>query len=220
MINSPSEFESKNYYEVLEVSPRASQKEIENAYRRSLNTYSADSPAIYSLLTTKDCESIQGEIEQAYSILSRPDTRAEYNKVKGIEEQEYSSDQMPTENFNPFNEVKKPIVENKYTKTELEYSVDFGYEQKIEQTDDFSGEFLKEVREYKNVSLDMISEYTRVLKTYLVFIEEENFDKLPATTYIRGFVFQYAKYLKLNPDLVSSSYTARVKRHRGEIPLQ
>ncbi len=216
MINTLAELEAKNYYEILEVTPGASQKEIEDAYRRSLFTYSSDSPAIYSLMTNEDCENIQREIEQAYSILSRPDKRAEYNKVKGIEE---SFEELEKTDFNHFEEAKKPVVK-KYTKAEFEYSIDFGFEQKIEQTAQFTGSFLKEIREYKNVSLDMISEYTRILKTYLVFIESEEFDKLPATAYIRGFVFQYAKYLKLNPDLVSSSYIELVKRHRNEIPLQ
>ncbi len=216
MINNITELEAKNYYEILEISPGASQKEIEDAYRRSLFTYSADSPAIYSLMTTNDCENIQKEIEQAYSILSRPEKRAEYNKVKGIEE---DIEKVNSEDFNHFQEAKKP-VSKKYVKTELEYAVDFGFEQKIEQSPEFSGTFLKEIREYKNVSLEMISEYTRILKTYLILIEAEEFDKLPATAYIRGFVFQYAKYLKLNPDLVSRSYIDKVKRHRNETPLQ
>ena len=43
-------FRNQNYYEILEIRPDASYKEIEEAYRRAKETYSGESPATYSLL--------------------------------------------------------------------------------------------------------------------------------------------------------------------------
>jgi cytoskeletal protein RodZ len=81
----------------------------------------------------------------------------------------------------------------------------------IEQTTLFDGAFLKKVREYKNVELIRMADMTKVSKTYLRHIEEENTEGLPALVYVRGFVYQYAKCLKLNPDQVATSYLGHLK---------
>ena len=52
---------------------------------------------------------------------------------------------------------------------------------------------------------------TKISKTYLQYIENEDVEKMPAIVYVRGFVYQYAKVLKLNPDLVANSYLQRIK---------
>jgi len=110
-------------------------------------------------------------------------------------------------------------VEEARRKFAIDFPIDHTFEEKIQNCTDFSGKFLKEVREYKNVSIEKMSEMSRIMKTYIHFIENEEFSKLPATAYIRGFVFQYAKHLKINPDIVSSSYILRVKKNRGEVAL-
>lgn len=102
-------------------------------------------------------------------------------------------------------------------KFSLSYEPADDMENKIATRTDFDGKFLKEIREYKNVSLEKMAEMTRIMKAYILHLENEDFSKLPATAYIRGFIFQYAKHLKLNPDLVSNSYIQRVKQVRGEI---
>lgn len=102
-------------------------------------------------------------------------------------------------------------------KFSLTFNINDAMENKIASNNDFDGYFLKDIREYKNVTLDKMSEMTRIMKTYLVYIENNEYTKLPATAYIRGFVYQYAKCLKLNPDTVANSYINRVKQARGEI---
>ena len=93
----------------------------------------------------------------------------------------------------------------------LEYIKDVTFEQDIENATDFTGSFLKKIREYKNVTLERMSDLTKISKTYLLQIEKDDFDKLPALAYIRGFVYQYAKVLKLGPDLVATSYLNHLK---------
>ncbi|MFP5458530.1 MAG: helix-turn-helix domain-containing protein, partial [Bacteriovoracia bacterium] len=88
-------------------------------------------------------------------------------------------------------------------------------EQKIEQSTEFPGAYLKQIREYKNVSMERIVEMTRISRTHLEAIEADNVAKLPADAYTRGFVAQYAKVLKLNPDLVATSYLHHIKRLKG-----
>jgi curved DNA-binding protein CbpA len=97
----------------------------------------------------------------------------------------------------------------------LDYTVDPAMEQKIEQSTDFSGAYLRQIREYKNVDMARLVEMTRISRTHLEAIENDNLSKLPADVYTRGFVSQLAKVLKLNPDLVATSYLHHIKRLRG-----
>lgn len=202
----------KNYYEVLDIETHASSKDIENAYRRSLSLYAEDSNAIYSILSDQDSSQMRQLIEEAYIILSSEENRKQYDEKRGINrflENEQSSEKKKVQS-------REEITKGKY---ELDYKINHEFEQKIENCSEFTGEFLKQIREYKNVSLSRLSEMTKIMTPYLVHLEAENFEKLPATAYVRGFVFQYAKYLKLNPDLVSSSYISKVKEKRMEISL-
>ena len=46
------------------------------------------------------------------------------------------------------------------------------------------------------------------------FIEAENITELPARVYTRGFVYQYAKCLKMDPEEVAASYMNRVDQRQ------
>ncbi|MGE4233416.1 MAG: helix-turn-helix domain-containing protein [Bacteriovoracia bacterium] len=89
--------------------------------------------------------------------------------------------------------------------------VDQGIEEQIAAEIDFRGEFLKKIREYRSVSLDELSDFTKISKTYLQCIEAEAFESLPAPVYLRGFLIQIAKALKLNPDKVAKGYMTYYK---------
>lgn len=97
----------------------------------------------------------------------------------------------------------------------LDYTPDQTMELKIEQATEFTGAFLRQIREYKNVSMDRLVEMTRISRSHLEAIEGDNIAKLPADVYTRGFVSQYAKVIKLNPDLVATSYLHHIKRLKG-----
>ena len=61
-------------------------------------------------------------------------------------------------------------------------------EEKIKCCEDFTGEFLKEIREYKGVDLSRMNSMTKISKNYLRNIEDDNIEALPALAYVRGFV--------------------------------
>lgn len=93
-----------------------------------------------------------------------------------------------------------------FKKFGLNYNLDSDFEQEIENCTEYTGDFLKKIREYKGVTVERMSDMTKISKTYIKNIEADNFLNLPADAYTRGFVYQYAKCLKLNPDLVATSY--------------
>lgn len=222
--------EKKNYYEALEIETNANPQQIENAYIRARNAYSGDSVALYSLMTKDECDSILGQIEEAYSVLGFPEKRREYDRLRGFNQsglapvrsleqihtvstiEDRPKDAIQYENFGSNlieAKVSKITAQKKFG---LDYEENTEMDRKIRECSDFSGKFLKEIREYKNVSVDRMAEMTRISKTHIIAIEDENVAKLPAEVYVRGYVYQYAKVLKLNPDQVASSYLLHFKK--------
>jgi curved DNA-binding protein CbpA len=224
----------KNYYEILEIQPGATPDEVYDGYVRAKNAYSGDSLALYSLMSKDECNQLLGLIEEAYTIISDPTKRMAYDKARGInsgnhnapngnnrnsqinlnvlksqKERDFSAEEAERQSPN----LTKLVAANKYT---LSFEKDVEFEKLIEQTNEYSGEFLKRIREYKSVPLDRMSEMTKVSKNYLNAIEAEKWQSLPAMVYVRGFVYQYAKCLKLNPDLVASNYLHRLTKIKGK----
>lgn len=207
----------KNYYEVLEVSINASSEEIYKAYTRAKNAYSGDSLALYSLLSHDEANKILELIEEAYTILSNPEKRRQYNNVRGIGKSSQENVQT-NQSVDEFKQVREPSEINKIMakkKYGLEYQENTDFEKEIEQCEEFSGEFLKKIRDYKNVDLNRLAEMTKISKTHIQYIENDDIEKLPAIAYVRGFVYQYAKCLKLNPDFVANSYLNHLKKLKG-----
>jgi curved DNA-binding protein CbpA len=127
-----------------------------------------------------------------------------------------SSTMVVSKGVNSIKKNSEVNLDEARRKFQVQYEVNEEFENRIQNATEFSGAFLKEIREYKNVTIERLSEMTRIMKAYIIHLENEDFTKLPASAYIRGFIFQYAKHLKLNPDLVCQSYVARVKKARNE----
>ncbi|HLE12526.1 MAG: hypothetical protein A2504_03600 [Bdellovibrionales bacterium RIFOXYD12_FULL_39_22] len=225
--------EDKNYYEILELPSNASQKDINEGYQKAKNAYSFDSIALYSIMTKAECDDMLHQIEEAYLILSSPQKRRQYDNAKGfnldnapysISEPDFSTSSgisnpfsqanapgkfEVNQNTNNMKNITKIVATKRFT---LDYEVNPDFEKEIEQTTEFTGSFLKKIREYKQIDIARMSEMTKVSKTYLLNIEDEDMALLPALVYVRGFVYQYAKCLKLNPDLVATSYIFNLKK--------
>ena len=217
----------KNYYEILEISPTANQDEIYNGYIKAKNAYSQDSLALYSIMTKDQCNEIIKSIDEAYLIVSDPEKRSEYDRVKGLGNHLPPNMKMPKSSFSLeeedlFRQANKKTSSSPIAKMvsckkfSLNYDKDPKFEQEIEKTTEFSGEFLKQIREYRQVDISRMSDMTKVSKTYIGCLEKEDIKNLPALVYVRGFVYQYAKCLKLNPDLVATSYLYRIKKLKKE----
>ncbi len=90
--------------------------------------------------------------------------------------------------------------------------IDSALEREIATQTEWRGPFLKKVRESMRLSIEEMAAVTKISKTYLMAIEEENFVKLPAPVYVRGFVMQIARILKLPVDQVVTTYLDRYKQ--------
>jgi len=68
------------------------------------------------------------------------------------------------------------------------------------------GALLREARERQGITLERVEEVTRIRRIFLEALEEERFADLPGEAYAKGFVRNYALFLKLNPDEALSAY--------------
>ena len=73
------------------------------------------------------------------------------------------------------------------------------------------GKYLKNQRESKRISLREVAKSTRVREQILKAIEEDQYHLLPPITYVKGFLFAYAKYLRLDPNEVLLRYERVLK---------
>ena len=68
------------------------------------------------------------------------------------------------------------------------------------------GEKIEETRKRKGISLSEAAEATKIRRDFLLNIESNVYDYDLPEIYKRGFIKNYAKYLKLNPEKVLSQY--------------
>lgn len=211
------ELDRNNYYEVLEVKIDATPAQIEQAYLRAKNAYGSDSAALYSLMSKDECSSILQQIEEAYSVLGFPEKRREYDRLRGFNQPLNQNNELNKSRLH-YEDFATNLGESKVSKISalkkfgLEFEENAAMEERIRDCTNFTGPFLREIREYKNVSVERMSEMIRISKTHVRAIEEEDPSRLPADVYVRGYVFQYAKVLKLNSEAVAASFLLYFKQ--------
>ena len=68
------------------------------------------------------------------------------------------------------------------------------------------GDMLRNKREEMGLKLSEVSKSTHIPVKYLEALELNQFDRIPAPTYVKGFLKTYATYLKLNAEKLISLY--------------
>lgn len=215
-----------NHYEILELSRQATGREIEQAYERARATYSQDSIAIYSLMSESEIETIRQQIEEAYRTLSREQSRNEYDQfLFGQEEDgEEAADrqQNPAED-EQFQTRAEQSWEEQMTEEPLESpspgarpsnaGPELQMPDKLEpppaEISAFTGPVLQELRVKKDLTIKDVAGLTNVSTRYLEYIEEEDFPRLPARVYLRGYLDLYARALGYEPDRMVGDYLSR-----------
>jgi DnaJ-class molecular chaperone len=189
----------QTYYEVLEVGPTATTKEIQGAYEHAKETFGVDSLAIYTLFSEEDVKEIQETIEEAYRILMDEGLRRSYDQSHF-----QMVDGLPTDEPSEAQEVPGE------KKTSLSFTgLSFNAEGEL-----FRGKALKQIRERMGVEPQAISKETKISMKTLEWIEEEAFEKLPPLVYLKGFLKSYAQSLGLDPQKVIEEYIRFMEESR------
>ena len=80
---------------------------------------------------------------------------------------------------------------------------------------EFGNKFRKE-REKKGISLEEISNATKISSRMLLAIEEEQFDRLPGGVFNKGFIRAYAKHIGLNEEQAVEDYLACLRQSQTD----
>ncbi|OFW09516.1 MAG: hypothetical protein A3H27_17695 [Acidobacteria bacterium RIFCSPLOWO2_02_FULL_59_13] len=81
------------------------------------------------------------------------------------------------------------------------------------------GENLRKEREARGISLEEISQQTKISVRLLRFIEEEHFEQLPGGIFNKNFVRQYARYVGLDEETAIQQYLQVISTNRETPPI-
>jgi flagellar biosynthesis protein FlhG len=180
----------ESHHDLLEVERGATEEEVRRAYKRSREVYADGSLATYGLFEPAEIAALRARLDEAHDVLLDPARRRPY---------ELSA-------FPPSAEHDAPLSAVSASDEPLPPPPD------ITPDTAFTGAILRAVRESQGVRLDEISGRTKVGIGYLVAIEADDFDALPAPVYVRGFVGELAKFLGLDAPHVARTYVRRLRR--------
>ena len=76
-----------------------------------------------------------------------------------------------------------------------------------------NGQVLKRLRQARGLSLEAMVEASKIRKPYLIAIEEQDFENLPARVYLRGFLMTIGRVLKVDKAKLAEGYLAFVARY-------
>jgi curved DNA-binding protein CbpA len=183
----------QNLYRLLDVADTATPHEIRQAYELARRTYGGESLATYSLLGAEDRQAVMAQIEEAYRVLSDPERRRSYNA------------RLTAGPASPVTSAPA-VAPIKMAAGRAEPPPDAPPPEATVIPDLITGRDLRQWREARRLSLQTIANLTRINLKYLQYLEEDQHAKLPHTVFIRSYLLQYAKALKLDADQVLNAY--------------
>jgi len=193
--------DEQTHYEVLEVPMDASPQQIARAYRIARATYQPGSTAAYSLLSEEETAEVLRRVEGAYAVLSDERLRREYDgrlRMAGMLDRAVPA-MVPQPEVQP-----RPVRRVLEPRIELEEPV-------LPEDGIYDGDVLRRIRMSRGIELEEVSHITKIGPEYLASIEANRYDMLPPMVYVRGFLREIARCLKLDPRVVVETYTQKAQ---------
>jgi flagellar biosynthesis protein FlhG len=181
----PPPTESQTLYQLLEIYPGASEEEIRRAYKQIRKWFGVESLAIRGAASEKTRMEFEKRAERAHTTLLDRSLRRRYDR-------NHFPDGMVADNDDSIAQRESIAGTVAVTRESLP-------EVRIHDDDVVDGRFLAALRRKRGVELADISNRAKVSARYLAAIEEERFDDLPAAVFTRGFVMEFARFLKVDP---------------------
>ncbi len=191
----PVPLDAPDQYAVLGIGRSSNDEEIRRAYKRQREVYATGGLATTSLVDDVELATAQSRIEEAHDTLLDPVRRRAYDLST------FPDTHEPLQSSN----VPRPALAAEQLMLQGELAREIGPDT------EFTGPLLRKVRESQGIELTEISSRTKISRSHLVALEEESYDDLPAIVYVRGFVTEVAKYLRLDPAHVQRTYLRRMR---------
>jgi flagellar biosynthesis protein FlhG len=181
----PPPVDQQNLYELLEIYPGASEEEVRRALKLAHEYFGLGGLAVSGACTEDERQSFQRRSEEAHETLIDRSKRRAYDRAtfpKGFPD---TRERFEDGRAGVVGHVKSPHDSLPKVRLQDDQMVD--------------GAFLGKIRRERGIELVDISNRAKISVSYLKGIEEERFDDLPEPVYVRGFVTEYARYLKIDP---------------------
>jgi len=213
--------EELDFYELLDLETDADSVEITRAYRTACQTYSAESLAIYSVLSEQERERLLARITQAYAVLTDRERRNAYDRQLGLSENaaqaalEVASNAKRESQNKPSGSVWGKVKEVLPAHGRLTETVSRVLKSRRPGKPEAnlsisSGRYLESIRRLKGLSLEEISANTRIKVRYLEALENEDYKKMPSGAYRRYILKALAEAIDLDPQAVVDDFRRRV----------
>ena len=191
--------DAPDHYTTLAIGRSSNDEEIRRAYKRQREVYATGGLATSSLLDDDALLAAQAQVDEAHDTLLDPVRRRAYDVSAYPEADKPSEDAA----------VPRPALAAEQLLLQSELAREIGPET------EFTGSLLRKVRESQGIELAEISSRTKISKSHLQALEEETYEQLPALVYVRGFVTELAKYLRLDPAQVQRTYLRRMREKQA-----
>ncbi len=187
-----------NHYERLLIPRGASEEEVRRAHKRQREVWNDDSLATISLFDPDELAREHALLDEAHDVLLDPPRRRAYD-VSVFPDHE--APPVPS----PADRVLSDAIASELRELQAQVARELGPDT------EFSGTLLRRIRESRGVELKEVAAKTKISGVHLAAIEEEAFDRLPPLVYVRGFLVEVAKFLRLDPSQVARTYLRRAK---------
>jgi len=129
--------------------------------------------------------------------------RPELHQMAALSATESPFDITPRESRPTASEAPEPVLSQQPAPTSI---LDF------EQVEEWTGDQIRRVREARDFPMERLVEITRIRRSYLNALEMDDYAKLPAPVFVRGFLQQVARELKIPADRLLPSYLERLDK--------
>lgn len=181
------------HYEILDISPAASRQEVAQALERARTVFGPGALASYALFSPEEAAALAARIEEAGALLLDARARERYDDL-------LSGRRAPVRPEEPPPTAGPPPA----PAAPFEPPADA----------EWSGALIRQARLAAGLTVEHVSDRTKVQRAVIESIEEERHDRLPPAVYLRGILRSLAAVLRLDADRVARSYLDRVGRAR------
>ena len=213
-----------NYYEWFGLDRGCSTFDIKNQYEQLKKLYVGENPILRDIYGDSDLFILNTLLDMMFSELNDPEIRREYDmdiKSHTVSlETSFPDIFIIGEVIKKYNRVKKrevlvkKDVFGRSAEKRVVASSDGDFVDANEIFNKYrelpvTGDLLRKIREEVGISFELIISRTKISNMVLDAIEKDKYGLLPADLYVKNFVQQYCKTLKMNSEnteIIASGY--------------